>query len=245
MFERKCGLGTYVILNREGWVLTAYHLLLGVAQIHATYSNRPDVFTRLTRSTHYWEAEGIGLRNFVYLAQADLAVAQLEQFDPESVQVYPTLKNPQNPRIGSSLCRMGYPFLNIERVEDEQTGLLKIDPAREIPPFVNDCLFSRTFIPENSVHDGYPVRFLETSLPGFPGQSGGPVFDDRGRLWGIQSHSCIRSLNHPFGTIEELGEDDCTIPKVQQYAHIGRAIHPETLIAFLNHKNIGFIMSDD
>jgi hypothetical protein len=38
------------------------------------------------------------------------------------------------------------------------------------------------------------VKFIETSTPGLRGQSGGPLFDAKGEIWGIQSRTNFLEL---------------------------------------------------
>ena len=59
-------------------------------------------------------------------------------------------------------------------------------PAGTFPMvfFPNEGILTRILCGE----DGQP-RFIETSNPGLMGQSGGPIFETRGTLWGVQSHT--------------------------------------------------------
>jgi hypothetical protein len=40
----------------------------------------------------------------------------------------------------------------------------------------------------------FPLKWIETSSPGLKGQSGGPLLDERGTIWGVQSNTFSYNL---------------------------------------------------
>jgi S1-C subfamily serine protease len=87
--------------------------------------------------------------------------------------------------------------------------------------------------------EGVPVKFVETSSPGLGGQSGGPVFDVDGRVWGIQS----RTQHLDLGFSPEAKIDGKTVAE-RQFLNVGLAVHAETVIAFLEKAGIEHSISD-
>lgn len=73
----------------------------------------------------------------------------------------------------------------------------------------------------NTTHER---QFIELSSPGLRGQSGGPVFDANGTIFGLQSQTLSHELN--FNT------------KEKQYFHAGIAVHPSIICEFLDQKNV-------
>ena len=115
------------------------------------------------------------------------------------------------------LCRTGYPLL-------EDKLVIKWDgkgyAANGAPAlFVNSGLVSR-FINEGN------IKIIELDSPGLRGQSGGPLFDEDGRICGMQ----FRTTSYPLGFET----------KPQQYYHVGQAIDVSTLRAFLDAHDIEY-----
>lgn len=69
--------------------------------------------------------------------------------------------------------------------------------------------------------DGPRVEFLQLSVPLNPGNSGGPVFDPRGRVVGVLSGTHAQGQSIAFAVpIEVLVE---AVPQLRQGAHVSRA----------------------
>lgn len=169
--------------------------------------------------------------NFHCLPTIDLAVAQLDPFDPAWVKRYPEFKDPtKDYEPGQSLCKLGFPFNTIAPKYDEATGF---ELAGPFPVFPIEGILTR-FVDVQVPNAGpppFPMKWIETSSPGLKGQSGGPTFDTKGTIWGIQA----RTLPLP------LGFKTATVP--EQYLNVGLGVHAETLIAFFNLQGIKFQMS--
>lgn len=63
-----------------------------------------------------------------------------------------------------------------------------------IPFFPNECMHTRN-ISMGKDQTNLDVLYLETSTPGYKGQSGGPLFDQEGRVCGMQ----VRNNYIPVG----------------------------------------------
>ena len=196
----KCGssVGSFIVVNDEGWILTAAHILSQFESLTERKQNyldyvakkqaiekeeavRPDrKRKRLKRLklpadalkdfSFWWGANKVVLRDAHGSNAADLAVARLDPFDPASVTGYPTFKNPDLPlRSGTSLCRLGFPFHQI--VPQYTDGHFVLPPGTfPMVFFPNEGILTRILHVDNQ-----PI-FIETSNPGLMGQSGGPIF---------------------------------------------------------------------
>lgn len=69
---------------------------------------------------------------------------------------------------------------------------------------------------------------IETSSPGLRGQSGGPVYDREGRVWGIQS----RTIHIPLGFDPTIIIDGVSTVE-HQFLNLGIATHARTVLLFL------------
>ena len=159
--QGECGatVGACVVLNREGWILTAAHLLEIVrqhqesARRHEGYGGNVVEFHRDTaadkrfrkrgvRTFHrpsessvrnhsvWWDTDGVRLVEARLVPATDLALGRLEPFDPASVPRFPVLKDPaQGYAPGRSLCKLGYPLHRIEPVYDEDANTFTLPPG--------------------------------------------------------------------------------------------------------------------
>ena len=159
-----CGsiIGAYVLLNREGWILTAGHLLEIVrkqqesARRHQGYRGNVVEFHRDVaadkryrkkgvRTLHrpagasvrnhsvWWGVDGVRLVEARVVPAADLALGRLDPFDPGSVPRFPVFRDPSRGyQPGRSLCKLGFPLHRIEAVYDEQANTFTL-PRGSVP----------------------------------------------------------------------------------------------------------------
>jgi hypothetical protein len=261
-------LGAFVVLNPDGWIATAAHLLEAESayQMHgaelAGYRREIEAIEsdeRLTSKqkakrkrrvksdprwiinlSFVWGRGDVGATAARTIPEADLALARLEGFDPTTVGAYPVIKNPSHLRPGTSLCRLGFPFHTIEAKYDEDSSCFKLPSgALPVPRFPIEGIYTRNVLVEQSKGSGRPAKFIETSSPGLRGQSGGPVFDTRGTVWAIQS----RTSHFPLGFSPKVKKDAREVEE-NQFLNVGWGVHPEVLVAFLEDNKIDFQLSD-
>ncbi len=266
--EVHCSIGAFVIINNEGWIVTAAHLMQPIllhqqylkevsdynSQVKSVESDpklnhkqRKRKLSRLkhnpkwlTNFSYWWGADGIRVDNIEVLPDGDIAVGKLDPFIPDMVSVYPVIKDPQNLLIGTSLCKLGYPFHNAASSFDEKTGNFKLaEGTLPVPRFPIEGIYTRNLLTGTSSDGKYELKFIETSSPGLRGQSGGAVFDINGTVWGIQSRT-----NHlQLGFSPKVKRDGKEIEE-NQFLNVGIAVHPEVLYQFLSENNISFELSD-
>jgi Trypsin-like peptidase domain len=265
----EAGVAAFVVLNRDGWIVTAAHIFEPglqvekdgpkvaalkdqIAAVRADATLRPGFAARevkrieatadrtwITNHSYWWSTDGITVRDVTLLTTADIAVARLGSVPANMVAVTPTIKNPAvNMEPGRSLCRLGFPFAMAKTTYDEASDSFNLD-AR-ISFFPNDGIFTRTITTTQHTPAGAAIQFVETSTPGLKGQSGGPLFDVNGRVWGIQSST----TTIPLGFNPEIDVGGRKITE-HQFISLGRAVHPSTLCAVLNELGVSFEMSAD
>ncbi len=167
----------------------------------------------------------------------DLAIGKLDKFDPTWVAEYPVLKDPAKDfEPGVNLCKLGYPFHDIAPAWDAAKDVFELPKeAFPIPQFIIDGILTRLInvvAPNMAAPPPFPMQLFETSTPGLQGQSGGPVFDKNGTVWGIQSHTAHYPLGfNPPVPKSSKGE------KEYQFLNVGRCVHTSSIIGLL--KQVG------
>ena len=152
-------IGAYVVLNRDGWFITAGHLLEIVrqqqesARRHQGYRGNVVEFHRDVAADKRFRKKGVrtihkppgsSVRNHsvwlgvdgVRVAEArlvpaaDLALGRIEPYDPESVRQYPVFKHPvRGYAPGRSLCKLGFPLHRVEPVYDDGADTFTLPPG--------------------------------------------------------------------------------------------------------------------
>lgn len=259
-------LGACILLNREGWVATAAHVVAliedhkrAVADYRKYESDVRDFEQAQTsheghrrkklrhiakpskssaRNVSVWFGmDGMQLTDIAMAESNDLAVGRLDPFDTGRFDHFAIFPDVDKGIVqGTPLCRIGFAFQNITPQWDEEreTHLL---PAGmdQLPLFPLDGILTRTLMypsPTAAKTDEKGL-FIETSSPGLQGQSGGPIFDTEGRVWGIQSHTGHYPLGFrpkapgaPMGQVEH------------QFLNLGVGAHVATLLAMLRELGI-------
>lgn len=263
------GLATFIVLNRDGWILTAAHALqpIQLAQQHGLemqqYGQRVAEieanihFPKAVKAKHiknlqtnpkwvvnqsyWWGRDGVTVVNGRADPHRDLAFGQMQPFQADWVSSFPVFKNPATrSRVGTSLCRLGFPLHAVKATFDDKTGNFNLPPEIfPLPQFPNEGIYTRDCIMVNQA-DQRRAKFLETSSAGLRGQSGGPIFDTRGRIWAVQS----RTFNYPLGFSPEV-----TVGKTNhvehQFLNVGVGCHVEEVVQYLRENNIQFELSAD
>jgi hypothetical protein len=258
------GCATFILLNKEGWILTASH----VVETHFQYQksqNELSVYNEkiksiqsdvnlnekhkrkkinkiqtnpewITHMSFWWGRDGIVFDKFMGNKLMDIAVVKLKDFNTEIVSNYPVFKNPSEEMpIGTFLCRLGYPFPTIPTRFDEPTGRFLIENM-QVPKFPIEGMHTRICVFRDE--KGKKAKFIETSSPGLGGQSGGPIFDVNGHIWGIQS----RTLHFPLGFSPKVKRGDKEVEE-NQFLNVGIGAHVDGIIDFLKKNSIYFEMT--
>src|SRR5690606_19258234 len=137
---------------------------------------------------------------------------------------------------GTSLCRLGYPFHAAMADYDEDNDMFRLAPnTLPIPRFPIEGIYTRAIITDQQYTPEHRLKFIETSSPGLRGQSGGPIFDKHGTVWGIQSHTT--SLDLGFKPTVKDGKRDIV---ENQFLNVGVGTHPEVIVTMLNKLGVSY-----
>jgi hypothetical protein len=138
---------------------------------------------------------------------------------------------------GKSICRLGYPFPEFQNFgyDAESDDIAWTAGARSATPrFPMDGMVTR--------HLGDAlgkVYGFEVSTPGLRGQSGGPAFDSKGVVWGMQS--ATRHLDLNFDVDLEVFRGDRTRRVTNTpFLHVGNCVHVSVLKDFMRSLGVKF-----
>jgi hypothetical protein len=272
------GIGSFVIVNRDGWIITAGHILeqfdnlmkgeqaarqyeaqraaieadasLGTKEKRRRISALSGIDKNSTdRCSAWWGRDGVKLvEGAVRIPAVDIGVGRLEPFDPAWCSAYPKFKDPtKNFEPGASVCTLGFPFHSITPEWDGGTLAFRLPVgAVPLPFFPMDGIFTRVaelFVVDQNGQPvpppPFPLRWIETSHAGLKGQSGGPIIDPQGAIWGIQSNT----VHYPLGFDPAApGRPGVTY---HQFLNVGRGVHPETIFGLFNQLGVQYDMSSD
>jgi hypothetical protein len=256
---------TWVLLNADGWFLTAGHVfavwpgfqahLAEVRAYRAAHdaidadpsldaAARQAASERLAASVDpawienwsaWWGTDGLSFNEVTVLGELDLALGRLE---PANLLAgpYPVFKNPDlDFRPGRSLCRFGFPFEQLAVSFDPARSAFSLDRVG-LALFPIEGILTRLISPA----PGSPAQFIETSSPGLRGQSGGPVCDAQGRIWGIQS----RTAHLPLGFNPTVTANGRTVEE-HQFINLGWAVHVRPILDALRARGVEVEVSAD
>jgi hypothetical protein len=241
------GVGSFVIINSDGWFVTAAHILAGL-QTHNLHLEQIKQFNNstltadtnvpdpkwITNHSLWFGADQHIVRIFHVLADNDLAIGQIENYNSAFVKQYPVFKNPNMIIPGTSLCKLGFPFYDMKASFDNNS--FRFDPSVfPIPMFPMDGMMTRNLLTGKSPDGLYDYKWLETTSPGLKGQSGGPTFDKEGKIWGIQS----QTRHMPLGFSPKIQRGTTEVEE-NQFLNVGWGVHVETIIKFLQFHKVRF-----
>ena len=241
------GLGSFVVINDEGWIVTAAHVLHGLQlyQQHQTelakFQNSPTdslgVNPKWILNHSMWfGADHHRIGQFHVLHENDLAIGKIENYNSDFVKEYPVFQNPAHVQPATSLCKLGYPFYDLKASFLENTQSFSFDSSIfPIPTFPMDGIMTRQVVTGKSPDNYYDYKWIETSSPGLRGQSGGPTFDRDGKIWAIQS----KTMHLPLGFSPKIIKDGVEIEE-NQFLNVGLGTHVETILKFLDFYKVKY-----
>lgn len=147
------------------------------------------------------------------------------------------LRNPALARPGRMLCRLGFPFPEFTNFHyNYQTD--DIEWTREgnprSPSFPIEGIITRLI-----AHHG-KISGIEMSSPGLRGQSGGPLFDSDGIIYGMQSSTRHLHLGFDLENHEiPIGAGTKKVTNMP-FLHVGQCIHVDVIKDFLTEHGIHF-----
>lgn len=168
----------------------------------------------------------------------DLAIVQFQGYSEIKYKGFARLlKDETKVRPGRTLCRLGYPFpefsnyrfnKDTDDIEWSQTGRIST------PAFPIDGIITRQVADQNGIFG------IEMSTPGLKGQSGGPLFDTKGIVYGMQSATQHLHLGFDQVNREVISEGIRKRVSNFPFLNVGRCVHVRIIKEFLRAKKIKF-----
>ena len=267
------GLATMFFVNDEGWAVTCKHVagqIIKADQINKKYSafrtdaanlpggkNRGQQLKKLELAYGFKPGMQVQLkmqfpgsvRNSTEFdlnldPEYDVALVHFKGFDKTLYTGHAVFaKSPLPARPGDFLCRLGFPFPEFSdfRYVPERDDIEWDASAgrSNTPRFPIEGMFTRNL----GGKDG-KIYGLELSTPGLRGQSGGPLFNQQGLIFGMQS--ATKHLHLGFDMVGEkmvLHGKEHTINN-QPFLHVGHCISAEIIKELLRKFKVPYFEGD-
>lgn len=266
------GLGAYVVLNKDGWCLTAAHIIAqreNMSKAKAEYEavakdlealkndmRMPSKQKKkrlaelvggrvlLTNFSEWWGVNHVRMVEANILPVVDLALIKLAPFHPPNE--YPTLKKPGSGITpGRSLCKLGYPFHTITPEFRDRTFHF---PKGAVPPplFPIEGMFTREVNvqvePEPGKKITLPSYPLKFLETSTPGLKG-----QSGGPW-FDSRGSVWAIQsqtqHLALGFRPSVQEGAKKQEEHQFLNVGWGVHTETICGALREFKIDFNMSD-
>ncbi|MDB5201506.1 MAG: hypothetical protein JWQ27_915 [Ferruginibacter sp.] len=169
----------------------------------------------------------------------DLAILKFNDYGKIHYTDYARfLKDPTDLKPGKFLCRLGFPFPEFSNYRfDEATDEMEwtTEGINVSPRFPLEGMLTRFLGDQQQCLYG-----IEMSTPGLRGQSGGPLFNDKGTVCGMQFNT--KHLHLGFDLIDTDIIVNNVTKKVSDYSfiHLGQCIHVNAIKSFLQEKQVKF-----
>lgn len=267
------GTSTFFFVNNSGVAITCKHvlnLILNAENINKTFLNFKAEKDRLPKDNKY-KRNLLGLEaKYKYTKETTVQLKNnflncFDRFEKIDCHAHPTLdlailefkgfnkifyssqasflKTSRAIKQGKYLCRIGFPFPEFSNFRHN--------------PATDDIEWTNTGNPDSPSFpiDGIVTRFvgdpkdrkitgIEMSTPGLRGQSGGPLFDVHGNIYGMQSATNHLYLGFDIKDKEIVHEGRKTRVSNYPFLNVGICVHADIIKDFLTQHNIAFAVSD-
>lgn len=147
------------------------------------------------------------------------------------------LKDSSTIKQGKMLCRVGYPFPEFSNFKYNEAAD-DIEWSRD--GLSNSPVFPIEGMVTRFLGDQHGIAGIELSTPGLRGQSGGPLFDDKGIVYGMQFSTKHLHLGFDMEDKEILINNKQKKVTDYSFLHLGQCVHVNIIKSFLKEKNIKF-----
>lgn len=172
----------------------------------------------------------------------DLAILEFKGFNELYYKQHAVfLKDSNQIKPGKSLCRIGFPFpeFNNFRHNPDTDDIEWTNQGNpNSPSFPIDGIVTR-FTGENQ----HSITGIEMSTPGLKGQSGGPLFDTNGYVYGMQYATNHLHLGFDLEQYDVISKGKRSKVSNYPFLHVGLCVHVERIKEFLDQHHIGYQVS--
>ena len=215
-----------------------------INSIVSKYGYTPSITAEL-RSAFYdcVETSDIGISyTTIKHSKYDLAIIKIDNITSRQYQGHAVFAKDSNKlRQGDFLCRIGYPFPEFSNFQYNATTdcIEWISAGRKSTPlFPIEGMYTRP------VADNGKVFAYELSTPGLRGQSGGPLFDKNGIVYGMQSVTAFLHLGFDQYNAKVRIKGEMKEVENHPFLHVGRCICVDVIKDFLDSNGIKYFVDD-
>ena len=261
------GAGTLFFVNNEGYAISCKHvaeLLISADRLNKQYLDFKEERNKIPGDNSFKQKlKGLELKykynpasiiqvknNFVDCVDRlsgftahlhpkyDLAILKFNDYGSLRYHQHAVfLKDSSSIKQGEFLCRLGFPFPEFsnyafnEKNDDIEWSMNGIVAS---PRFPIEGMVTRFLADESRLYG------IELSTPGLKGQSGGPLFNKDGIVYGMQFST--KHLHLGFDMIDKEIISGTEAKKVSDYSflHLGQCIHVDVIKEFLREKNVTY-----
>lgn len=168
----------------------------------------------------------------------DLAIIQLQGFRQiryDQVARFPGQSKAI--RQGDMLCRLGFPFpefTNFRYVQSNDDMEWTSAGIIASPRFPIEGMVTRFIGDTRGIHG------IELSTPGLRGQSGGPLFDANGTVFGMQSSTKHLHLGFDMLNQQVLINNLPSQVSSHPFLHLGQCVHAAVIMSFLDKHRVQY-----
>lgn len=222
------GSATLFFINEQGYALTCKHVVTSIINVANNSNKAIFKFDGCYRKIHNI--------NIITHPIYDLAIIKFNGEYPLYTN-YAYLKKSNEINPGKFLVRSGFAFPEFDnyKIDIKTNKLLFTNNGNQNTP-----LFSSEGMVSRLVADKNDLVGIELSTPGIKGTSGGPLYDENGVIYGIQSMSKHYHLG--FDIINENVLVNGEYTKISNYPFIslGQCISINIIKDFLNEHKIKY-----
>ena len=180
--------------------------------------------------------------NIIMSEKYDLALIRFNCDSAIQADYAVFLKDSSLIQPGKMLCRLGYPFPEFSNFAyDSQSDdiIWTKEGSNTTPHFPIEGMITRHIGDVN----GY-ISGIEMSTPGLRGQSGGPLFDENGIIYGMQSRTHHLHLGFDMKKEKQIINGKEEIINNQPFMHVGQCVHAKIIKDFLDQQKVKYYVGD-
>ena len=222
------GSATLFFINEDGYALTCKHVVTNIINV-ANNSNKA-----------IFKFEGcykkINDIKIIMHPVYDLAIIKFNGFDP-LYNKYGYLKKDNTINPGKFLVRSGYAFPEFDnyKIDIQTDRLIFTDKGNKYTP-----LFSLEGMVSRLVANKEEICAIELSTPGIKGTSGGPLYDENGIIYGMQSLSKHYHLGFDIENEKFLINGEYKTVSNFPFISLGECISINIIKQFLDENKIKY-----